>query len=274
MKKNIFSGILLLSAFVTPLTGHTASYDILVGAAGERLTTEFFAHGNLPQGTGFADDFLSGQHLYPVNFGDFGGGPLATNDPGFRSLAGTLLPGTIISVQGTGNLEYWTPENQTWTTPSSGELIRVYGAVPTDIALAYTFCQSGGLLCDPALAAQYPFYAQGTVFSANGIAGPNPTIIDNTDTQGALHAHLDWFIENSGAAPATGAYLLTFALMADGYLASDPIKVLFNYGLTDAQYQLAFDSRIAPIPEPSAAALMLAGLTLLTFWYRRRRAFT
>lgn len=267
--KNIFSGLALTAVLVAPLTGHAFSYDVRVGVSGGQLTTGFHAHGSLPPGGGFANDSVTGQNLYPTDFGDFSGGPSATNDPGFQSFAGTLAPGTIVSIQGIGSLEYWTPANQTWAAPSNGELIRMHGAIPTDIALAHTFCQSGGMLCDPALAARYPFYAQGTHYSANGISGPNPAIIDDADSQGAFHAHLDWFIENPNGTPAPGAYLATFALVADGYLASEPVKVLFNYGLTDGQYMLAFESRIQPVPEPSAAALMLAGLMFLGLWVRR-----
>ncbi|SFW32550.1 PEP-CTERM sorting domain-containing protein [Nitrosovibrio sp. Nv17] len=262
------AGTLALAAISLPT--HAASYDILIGASGRQLTTSFFAHGALPPGGGFATDFASGQNLYPTDFGDFGGGPRATNDPGFQSFAGTLDPGAIVSIQGIGSLEYWAPATQAWSAPAGGELLRLHGAVPTDIALAYTFCQSGGPLCDRALAEQYPFYAAGTVFSASGISGPNPAIVDDADSQGAFHAHLDWFIENPGGTPAPGAYLVTFAIVADGYQASEPVKVLFNYGLTEAQYLLAFDSRVQPVPEPPAVGLMLAGLGFLMLWLRRR----
>lgn len=264
-----FSRMILAIVAVAPLTAYSASYDILVGVADRRLTAGFFAHGSFPPGTEFATDRLTGQPLFPADFGDFAGGLQATNDPGFQSFAGTLAPGTIVSVQGIGALEYWNPSSLSWTAPSGGEQIRLHGAVPTDIAVAYAFCQSGGLLCDPGLAAQYPFYAQGTAFSANGVSGPNPTIIDDADASGAFHAHLDWFIERpANLAPTTGAYLVTFSLVADGYLASDPVKTIFNYGLSDAQYQLAFASRIQPVPEPSRMLLMLAGLAFLVAWVR------
>ncbi|MBA4144027.1 MAG: PEP-CTERM sorting domain-containing protein [Nitrosospira sp.] len=273
--KSVFSGAALAAALAVPLTGHSFSYDVLVGTASGQLTTGFLAHGGVPPGGGFAVDSITGQHLYPASFGDFAGGPRATNDPGFQGFTGTLPAGTIVSAQGMGYLEYWAPATPAWALPPSGEQVRLYGGIPTDISLAYVFCQTGGLLCDPALAAQYPSYAQGTAFSASGVSGPNPAIIDDADAAGAFHAHLDWFIEQPGGTPATGAYLVTFALVADGYRASEPAKILFNYGLTDAQYQAAFDARVfsvtPPIPEPPAVLLMLAGIAFLTVWCRRSR---
>lgn len=272
MKPILLYPLLTLVAAL-PLAGRAASYDIQVGAAGQQLTTGFFAHGSLPPGTGFATDWLTGQPLFPADLGDFAGGPWATHDPGFQSFAGALAPGTIVSAQGTGTLEYWSPSSLSWVAPSGGEEIRLHGAVPTDIALAYTFCQSGGPLCDASLAAQYPFYAQGTAFSASGVSGPNPAIIDDADADGAFHAHLDWFIERPGSmAPAAGAYLVTFSLVADGYQASHPVKAVFNHGLADAQYQLALASRIQPVPEPSGVLLMLTGLAFLAAWFRRTQA--
>jgi hypothetical protein len=267
--KHILLYTLLALVTALPLAGRAASYDILVGEAGRQLSAGFFVHGSLPPSTGFATDRLTGQPLFPANFGDFAGGPQATNDPGFQSFAGTLAPGTIVSVQGIGTLEYWNPSSLSWTAPPGGEEVRLHGAVPTDIAVAYTFCQSGGPLCDAGLAAQYPFYAQGTAFSASGVSGPNPAIVDDADANGAFHAHLDWFIERPDSmAPAAGAYLVTFALVADGYQASHPVKAIFNHGLSDTQYQLAFASRIQPVPEPSGMLLMLAGLAFLAAWFR------
>lgn len=231
------------------------SFDVLVGAQGNLLTVGFYSHAGGVTPAGLAVDYLSGQKLFRANFGDLAGGPRATDDPGFRALPGTFRPGSLLQARGLGALEYWSPASRGWGAAPAGESIRLFGAVPTDIAVAHLFCASGDpFLCDPGLAAQYPLYEAGTAFTSSGVSGPNPAIIDETNGAGVLHAHLDWFLERAGGAPAEGAYMITLGLVAPGtgYLDSEAFKILFNYGLPADEYARAVASRIvAPIVDPS-----------------------
>jgi len=276
--KTAFHAALLGAAIAASATTHAQTYDVLVGNSGGRLNAGFFSHGGAPPAGGFGVDFLTGQNLYPANFGDFAGGASKTNDPGFQGFAGSLTPGSLLYARGVGNLQYWSPGATAWSAAPAGALVRLDGAVPTDIVTAYLFCQTGDeFLCDPALAAQYPQYEAGTRFSGTGVSGPNPAIIDDASGNGSFHAHLDWAIENPAGLPASvsGAYLLTLQLESPGYQSSTPFKLLFNYGLNNTQFQQAFDSRVlaplAPVPEPSSLAMMLAGLGLFAAWRGRSR---
>ncbi len=262
-------------AVILPGTAAGALYDVLVGTsagpvAGSRLTVGFFAHGGMPPGGGFATDVITGYKLFPADFGDFAGGPRATDDPGFQALPGTFAAGELVSARGVGPLQFWSPAGGNWSTPPAGEAVRLFGAVPTDVAVAHIFCQSGDpFLCDPGLAALYPFYAQGTAFSGGGVTGPNPAIIDAASASGSFHAHLDWFIERAAGSPSFGAYLLTLQLTAaTKYLDSEPFSILFNYGLTPGEFQAAMLTRtqlsvVPEIPEPASAVLLLAGLAVM-----------
>jgi len=275
--KTTLYAVLLGAAITASATLHAQTYDVLVGSAGGRLTAGFFSHG-APPASGFGVDFLTGQNLYRANFGDFAGGASKTNDPGFQGFAGTLAPGALLFARGLGNLQYWSPGATSWSAAPAGALVRLDGAVPTDIVNAYLFCQIGDdFLCNPMLAGQYSQYEAGTRFSGTGVAGPNPAIIDDAAGNGSFHAHLDWAIENPNGAPASisGAYLLTMQLESPGYQSSAPFKILFNYGLNNTQFQQAFDSRtlapLAPVPEPSSLVMMLAGLGLFAAWRGRSR---
>lgn len=256
------------------------SFDILVGQGGGALTVDFYSHGGAPPGGASLVDLATGQKLFTADFGDFPGGPRSTDDPGFQAFAGTLPPGALVYARGLGSLSFWAPSSGGWTAPPGGESIRLFGGVPTDVAIAYLFCQSGDeFLCDPGLAAQYPFYEQGTAFGAGSVTGPNPTIIDEATSGGGFHAHLDWFLEAPGT-PSTGAFLLGLQLTMNGGALGDsaPFLILFNHGLPAAQFQQAVFSRTQPpalppapaIPEPSLGVLLAAGLAALAFARRVR----
>lgn len=267
---------LLAAALSAPTSmAFGAGYDVLVGQSAGRLTAGFFAHGGVPPAGGFGFDYLANRNLYTADFGDFAGGPRKTDDPGFQSLAGALPAGTLVHARGIGNLLVWTPSAPAWGSAATGTFVRLDGAVPTDIATAYLFCQIGDeFLCDPALAAQFPLYEQGTRFSGTGISGPNPALIDDAASNGSFHAHLDWEIGKTGGTPATGAYLIGLSLAAPGYADSTPFSLLFNYGLTTPQFQMAYASLatppLPPVPEPAAWVMLALGAALVARTAARR----
>ncbi|MBL8376377.1 MAG: hypothetical protein JNM79_00750 [Burkholderiales bacterium] len=245
-----------------------AGYDVLVGQSAGRLTAGFFAHGGVPPAGGFGFDYLANRNLYTADFGDFAGGPRKTDDPGFQSFAGALPADTLVYARGIGTLQFWTPSAPAWSSAAAGTFVRLDGAVPTDIATAYLFCEIGDeFLCNPALAAQFTLYEQGTRISGTGISGPNPALIDEAAPNGSFHAHLDWEIGKTGGTPANGAYLIGLSLAAPGYADSTPFSLLFNYGLTSAQFQTAYASLATPplpaVPEPAVWVMLALGAALV-----------
>jgi hypothetical protein len=256
-------GALLAALFGGPVSAQ-GTFDVLVTTSGQKLVAGFHSHSRgYVSGTVLAS---SGLKLYRADFGDFPGGPRATDDPGFQALPGTLPATQLLYARGEGSLQYWAGPGTAWGAPSANEIIRLQGAVPTDIAIAHLYCAIGDpVLCNPGLAAQYPFYEQGTAFSATGISGPNPTIIDAVSPQGGFHAHLDWFIEaQPGSLPATGAYMVTLRLSSNGGALADsnPFHVLFNYGLSTADFAAAAAVRTIgfPISEPAVVPLPPSGV--------------
>jgi MYXO-CTERM domain-containing protein len=256
------------------ITAQAATFDILVGSSSGRLTSGYYLHGSAPPAGGFSVDHLTGENLFPANFGDFAGGASKTNDPGFQGFAGAISPGALLYVRGVGSLQYWSPATPVWTAAPSASVLRLDGGVPTDIATAYLFCQIGDdFLCNPTLASQFGQYEAGTRFTGAGIAGPNPAIVDEASPSGSFHAHLDWSMENQNGTAASihGAYLVTLRLASPSYQDSAPLKILFNYGLSSTEFQQAYDSRVmAPVPEVPTYALLAAGLGLITMLRRRR----
>ena len=95
--------------------------------------------------------------------------------------------------------------------------------------------------------------------------------IGTTDSTGGLHAHLLWYLTTSSGSADFGAYLVEIVISAPGYETSEPLPVLFNYGLSDSDFTTAIWGAAAlyAIPEPTTG-LMLAGLGGLALLRRRR----
>ena len=271
-------GLLMLHA----VSAHAIHFDVSISldngpVAGSQLIAGAF--GDLPFDTQ-PFDHLTGHALFPGDFGDFEGGPKSTDDPGFQAFAGALSGSAgardYIGFRALGTLQQWTSATATWTTADSGVGVRLFGAVPPAVANAYLQSLVNPRLAPPGAAAAFNLYSAGTLFTGSGITGPVTATIDDAGSNGAFHAHLDWYIE--GAA-ASGAYMVTLQLTDDAsiggrglYVDSDPFQVVFNYGLSAAQYETAFLARaLAPVPEPAAWMAMLAGLCLCAAAARRTR---
>lgn len=112
-----------------------------------------------------------------------------------------------------------------------------------------------------------------SISSVNSDNTPGDEVfIGTTDSEGGLHAHVDWFLDGAPANPT--AFLMEIEILADGYETSEPLPVLFNYGMDeeafeDAVYAVA---EAYNIPEPGTAVLMGLGLTAVLAGRRRRRA--
>ena len=249
-------------------------YDVRVDTsngpvAGSKIGIDFYGDfdlaGKLPV------DTQTGYKIFPGYFDDLEGGPRVTDDPGFQSFANTFKNGEEIHFRALGTLSYWDPNTGLWGEAASGATVTLYGAIPSDVWINYMLNPGNATY-----AAQYNYYAGGTVFSTNGISGPQTAAIDAASQNGTFHSHLDWALSSS--APA-GAYLLTLQIwspaMENGeqkYIDSDPFHVLFkSAGITQAQYDEAFNLRIAAaVPEAETWAMLGIGLSLLGWRFRKR----
>lgn len=219
--------------------------------AGSRITTAFFGDavisGQLPV------DAVTGYKIFPGYLGDLEGGPFLTDDPGFQAFANTFLRREQIHFRALGTLHYWNPATGRWG-PAAGHVeLALFGGIPVDVILGYTD--------NPVVwRAQYDYYAAGTRYTTQGIQGPPTALIDDASASGAFHAHLDWRISAMGGEPPAGAYMVALELwstaVANGqakYLPSEPIHIVFERGISEAQLQSAFQARINP-PQPAACA--------------------
>jgi len=267
---------------IGPAFGQSLHYDveILLGNAasgGKMLQTRFFGDDALLIGGHPSIDYASGYGIWPANFADLPGGPYSTDDPGFQAFPRTLLAGDRIFYRPLGSALYWSTSVPSWNPAPAGTSLRVEGTVPAEIAIAAL------VFGDPAAMDQYAYYSTPTSITGQGIIGPSTKMVDEASTTGALHTHLNWFIE--GDRPA-GAYLAQLQLVdpAGKYADSSPFYVLFNNGLTASDFQAAYLSRlleptpiplpepvIPSVPEPAAAWMMLTALGALHLVARRRK---
>ncbi len=272
MKKMLLAA--LLSGF--SCLAHAVHYDVMLGTsqgavAGSQITVDFYGDfdlaGKLPI------DSASGHKLFPGYFDDLEGGPRATDDPGFQAFAGTFKYGEEVHFRALGQLNYWSPESQSWGVAGNNANITLYGGIPVDAWLNYMLNPGNATY-----AAQYQYYANGTVFGGNGVSGPVTALIDGAGSNGSFHSHLDWKVSDAAAA---GVYMLTLQVWSptlengvQKYLDSDPFHVVFKTaGISQAQFDQAFDQRIAvAVPEPESYALLLLGLAVVGLSARRRKA--
>jgi hypothetical protein len=220
--------------------------------AGARISTDFF--GDLGLAGALPVDGETGHRIYPAYFGDVEGGPFLTDDPGFQAFAGTFLRNEIISFRALGTLRYWNPQTLRWSAAPQGVEVILYGNIPIEVEIGFD--------SDPATwREQYEFHRGGTRFGADGIGGPLTAIIDAARRRGEFHAHLDWkIVAPGGAVPPVGAYMVSLQLwsptLAGGvpkYLPSEPIQIVFERGISEAQLAQAIRSRIdARPPGPQA----------------------
>lgn len=211
--------------------------------AGARITTDFF--GDLGLADALPIDGETGHRIYPGYFGDLQGGPFLTDDPGFQAFPGTFLRDELVSFRALGTLRYWNPQTLRWSAAPQGVEVILFGNIPIEVEIGFD--------SDPAAwREQYEFHRGGTRFGAYGIGGPLTAIIDAARRRGEFHAHLDWkIVAPGGAVPPVGAYMVSLQLwsptLAGGvpkYLPSEPVQILFERGISEAQLAQALRSRI------------------------------
>ncbi|MEF7612754.1 hypothetical protein V4F39_02450 [Aquincola sp. MAHUQ-54] len=227
--------------------------------AGSRIATEFF--GDLGLAGRLPIDHQTGQKIFPGYFGDFEGGDCATDDPGFQAFGGHFLQNEEVHFRALGTLLYWNPQTAAWGPAPAGVSIALFGAVPPEVLRNY--------IRDPAQwTNEYHYWLRGTRFAASGVSGPLTAAIARAGSGGGIHAHLDWKITAAAdsvattacsaiGSPPAGAYMVTLELWSPAvsagqqkYLPSQPVQVVFEYGISEAQMLQAIESRVLPPAPP------------------------
>lgn len=248
---------LLCMALCWPAVVQAVHFDVEIrvdrsAPASSRLSTAFY--GDIDLGGALPIDAQTGFKIYPGYFGDLEGGPYLTDDPGFQAFAGALSPGDLIHFRALGTLAWWNPATGRWGPAPAGVSVTLFGGVPNEVIVGYT--ENPAAWRDA-----YSFYEAGTRFTASGVEGPLTALIDDARSNGAFHAHLDWKIRAAQGVPPAGAYLVTIEIwsptLAGGrqkYLPAEPIHVVFERGISEAQLRQAIQARISPPADVPPAA--------------------
>ena len=106
-------------------------------------------------------------------------------------------------------------------------------------------------------------------------SGANPQFIGLADGNGNVHDHVVWDLLDDDTAP-TGAYGILFQLQSDFDpidgnmdLSSDPFWIVFNHGMSEADFERNALPKFGAIPEP--ASLPIIGLAACLLASRRRK---
>lgn len=199
----------------------------------------------------------AGRLIFLADFRDFSGGDFKTKNPGFQSAQNALLPNELLSYRALGTLKYWDPVLSAWGNPPYGIQVRLFGGLEASSQVISDYSQCAGqLFC----------FSEGgsgvdgsTVFSADGILGSPELVVDVTNSNGVLHTHLSFFLENwqGEIGGPVGAYLVTMQLISNArYFPSEPFLILFNAGLDENAFATALLALIGepsdrdPIPQP------------------------
>ena len=182
----------------------------------------------------------TGKLIFPADFQDLSGGQFKTKNPGFQSIQNALLPNELLGYRALGKLKYWDPAVASWNDAPPEVRIRLFGGLEASAAVLNDFSKCAGqLICF----SEGSFGIDGsTVFSGIGIHGNPELVVDITDTNGILHTHLSFFLEdqNGQAGGPVGAYLIEMQLLSNArFFPTEPFLILFNAGLDTSQFAAA-----------------------------------
>jgi hypothetical protein len=163
-------------------------------------------------------------NFFETDFGDLGGGPYATDEPGVdvNVAKGEFTPGNWLRFQPVGRLEFW--NGSEWTTDvPNGERVEVIDALGNPI-----------------------------VFGVDGVSDI-PAIIGEIDNSGGLHTHLDFsvFDASNALGGSVGAYRIQLRLFESQpnsdvsvSIATSPIAIVFNRGLEHEGFEKAASAAV------------------------------
>ena len=200
-------------------------------------------------------DLTTGRALFKSVFGTFND-PNKTDQPGYQSLTDTFNPDDYLYYRAVGSLLFWDGDKWVNEVPNQ-ERVKI-----RDVIYSYSF------------------------ISDTGVTNPLGAIAQFNEN-GSLHQHIDFFIENqAGSDPAVGAYIIDMEYFGtntpgstiETHLASEPIRIVFNYQMSDADFNEAFNALTSPpeqveatVPFPYGALFILAAVMFLFSFYERRR---
>lgn len=205
---------------------------------------------HLPAGT-LPIEAITGKHIFPADFQDLPGGDFRTKNPGFQSIRNALLPNELLSYRALGVLKYWNPVLSSWGKPFEGIQIRLFGGLEAsaDVINDLSKC-AGQLICF----SEEIFGSDGsTIFTADGILGNPELVVDITGSNGVLHTHLSFFLENHKGeiGGSKGAFLIEMQLVSNArYFPSAPFLILFNAGLREDEFAAALLALTGGITDP------------------------
>lgn len=256
---------LLLSAFSFNATVQAVHLDVEVWGENNTLFAGFcntpnivgcdldgLTNGvNLPAGA-LPIEASTGKAIFLADFQDLPGGAFKTKNPGFQAIQNALSPNEPISYRALGVLKFWPVNASNWEAAPASTRITLFGGLDLSSGVFNSpeLC-SGQLLC-------FNDAAQGTgkstVFTGTGIQGVPELLIDVANNQGALHAHLSFFLENAQGqlGGAEGAYLLEMQVFSRlRSTPSAPFLVLLNAGLSKEAFTTALLAVINPGNKPA-----------------------
>ncbi|OAH96411.1 hypothetical protein A1332_22610 [Methylomonas methanica] len=246
------SGQCVINQFLESVMGYQWLKPTFVLVLGLNISVSFAAdqhQGDIQPWKVGSQVFTNGD-VFEADFGDLPGGAYRTDDPGFDAdtALGAFGAGNWLRFQGLDSLKFW--NGSSWSnTVLNGEHIE-FEDVLGNVA---TFSTSG-------------------VTNAIGV-------IDQLDSAGDLHSHLDMSIRNAGNSlgGSVGAYWVTLQLFETApdslvpvSAASAPFSIIFNRGLASADFETAVSATLAAVPVPSAVWLFGSALFGLVSAGRRR----
>lgn len=203
-----------------PIVCNAAALILFLSTANAQVVDhDHELHGGDIQPWRIGAEIFVNSALFETDFGDLGGGPFVTDDPGVdvNIQAGTFTPGNWLRYQPVGQLLFWDGKQWTDAVPN-GERIEI-----TDVL------------------------SNVTAFSADGVS-ETAGVIGEIDSGGGLHEHLSFSIFDATNAPngSAGAYRVQFKLFESlpqsdlsVSIAASPIAIVFNRGLETEGYELA-----------------------------------
>ncbi len=180
-------------------------------------------------------DQLTGTPIYVSEFSIFPD-RTAIDSPGFEGLDGDLTPGDRVRYLAGGHLSYWDTEQRQWTLAPEDIQIRLAGGLDLQPNQ-----DCGQVICIPQTTEGF------TLFNRHGIEGASSLIVGEVRSDGSLHTHLDWIIENAQDtldAPL-GAYMVELRLVTESFPEpSETLWIMFNNGLALEDFQQAVADRV------------------------------
>ena len=233
----------------------------IVGCDLDRLTEIL----SLPVGT-LPRESATGKLIFLADFQDLAGGNSKTKNPGFQSVQNGLLPNELLGYRALGKLKYWDLASSTWNDAPPNVQILLFGGLEasTEVLNDFSSC-AGQLICF----SNGSFGVDGsTVFSGDGIHGSPELVVDITNTNGILHTHLSFSLEdqlNPGGG-LVGAYLIEMQLISNArFFPSESFLILFNAGLSEDEFAAALialagePANINPPSQPPIIRLSIPG---------------